>query len=259
MNWGKAKTILIVFFVIIDMFLLVNIISNKREAVIIKGDTVENTVAALAKNGIRLSKNIIPGTNTEAKQFEADNIIADYDEFAKKTLGESAVKIAEGSYESERGTLTLSGDSFCIAGDTAEEYPKSESEARTLLRNWGIEPGEAKYKDGTFVKCVYGLEVFNSQISIKKTEDGRLGISGVWFEKNSNQLSSAGSMKPITSVLIDFISSPERPEGEVEIIGLEWGYMVYETDSFHRSIVPVPVWRIELSGGESVYMDARNN
>jgi hypothetical protein len=70
-----------------------------------------------------------------------------------------------------------------------------------------------------------------------KFRDNHVKISGVWFEKKSDKIPSQNELKPITTVLIDMLSSPDRPKENVEISNIELGYMVYETETFHKSVV----------------------
>lgn len=258
MNWYKAKTILIVFLVITNAFLLFNIIFNVKDGTYISDKTISETAAILHNNGIDIDESIIPHKNVNAGQFEADNIIEGYQSFAEKLLGENPEKISDTQYTSEKGTLEFSGDFFAFTqkGDVSHGDEKMD---RELLHSLGIDISDYVYQQGVFSKKVNKLNVFNSRLSVDQNEQGEVTVSGVWFEKNSNKILSPGTMKPITAVLIDFISSPERPQGGISIVNLEWGYTVYETEVFHKSIVPVPVWKIELSDGEKIYMDARNN
>lgn len=257
MNWYKAKTVLIVFFVITNTFLLFNVISNGRNDTRIAEEVLEYTAEVLANNGIKIDKERIPKKKRRARQVETDNIITGYDEFALMVLGEDYKKLSETEYESAGGTLSFSGDYFCYNGKS--EYPAGEEGDVKLLRDMGLEISGFEYDAGVFSKKINRLSVFNSQITVEHLEDSAVRVSGVWFEENESKLSDAGTVKPITSVLIDFISSPERSGENVEITDLEWGYMVYETEIYHKSIVPVPVWKIEMSDGKNVYMEAQNN
>ena len=94
MNWYKAKTILIVFLVITNAFLLFNIIFNVKDGTYISDKTISETAAILHNNGIDIDESIIPHKNVNAGQFEADNIIEGYQSFAEKLLGENPEKIS---------------------------------------------------------------------------------------------------------------------------------------------------------------------
>lgn len=256
MNWYKAKTILIVFFMITNAFLLYNIIFNSKNAFYINDEIIMYSIEILENNGIKINSEIIPRKIVSISQFEADNIITDREEFAKKIFNEDCKKISEDLYESEKGRIEYFGDRFTVTLN--QDIKTTEKEfVLELFRNAGINISDYEYSDGKFLKTINKYNVFNSEITITKPEEGKTQISGVWFEKNSNEIFSGTELKPITSVLIDFISDSNRPEGEIEIVNLKLGYMVYETETYHKSIVPIPVWRLELSDGNYIYMDAR--
>lgn len=259
MNWYRAKTILIVFLAIINVFLLYNIIFNNGSFFYINKDIVANTAEVLKNNGITINPDIIPRKVLSAKQFEADNIITGYDEFAKKALGEDVKKISDNSYEGKRGSIEFSGDRFTLVTELTADNLFEEKNARAFLKSFGIDISDYKYENGVFKKSVDKLDLFNTEISIKQQKDGKIQISGVWFEQAENTVSEETELKPITSVLVDFISSPQRPEGNPEISNLTLGYIVYDTELYHKSMVPIPVWKIEFSTGNYVYMDARSN
>ena len=84
-------------------------------------------------------------------------------------------------------------------------------------------------------------------------------IYGVWFQKKTEPVTTDAELKSAAAVLVDFLSSPDRPEGELTIEGVELGYMIYETENFHKSIVPISAWQVSLSSGGNVYLDARSN
>ena len=260
MNWYRAKTVLIILFILTNIFLFYNIVFSGKNNFYISDDIIKYTVSVLENNGITINSEIIPRKKFSAHQFEADNIIESYDEFAKNVLGEDCVKISDILYESAAGTVEYNGDKFTITANSENitENFADEKDAVSFLKNFGIHISDFEYNQGTFEKKVDNLCVFNSELSVIQSENGTV-ISGVWFEKNSKSISSSNEMKPITSVLIDFISDENRPQGNIEITGLEWGYMVYDTENYHKSIVPVPVWKITLADGSYVYMDARAN
>ncbi len=260
MNWYKAKTILIVFFIITNLFLFYNIIFGSQDEHYINDDVVLYTAQILKNNQIFVDTGKIPRKKVSAAQFEADNIISSYEEFSKKILGDECTKISENSYQSSAGTLDFSGDRFTA---TIKSYPQIDlstaKSALSVLDNLNIKISDYEYENGRFTKKINNLEVFDCELKISQNQSGELTISGVWFEKNSKQINSGGEMKPITTVLIDFISDAHKPQGEINIKNLGWGYMVYETDTYHKSIVPVPVWKLEFSDGNYVCMDARAN
>ena len=60
MNWYKAKTILIVFFLMTNVFLLVNILTAAGKAAAIPEEIIDSTVQILAGKQITIDKTRIP-------------------------------------------------------------------------------------------------------------------------------------------------------------------------------------------------------
>lgn len=258
MNWNKAKTILIVFFTIVNLFLLYTIISRNINDYYISEETISNAIAVLNNNGITIDKSIIPQKNITVDQYEADNIVDDYDGFAKRILGDDYIKYSDTVYESTRGKIEYFGDKFTFTGDYNGNTSKNEANELSVLNSLGIKISDYEYSEGVFRKNINNINVFDCELSVC-FYDGKLTISGIWFEKNREPISENTELKPITTVLIDLLSSEEKPEGAAEITDLELGYMVYEEQTYHKSIVLIPSWKIKFSNETYAYLDARAN
>lgn len=264
MNWYRAKTILIVFFVITNIFLLYNIIFTGRGDTYIKDEIILYTADILKKNGIEMGTDI-PKKKKSIRQFNANNIVTDYGEFAKSVLGESFTQTGENEYKSDVGELSFSGDRFLLKLNSYKIGKPSKNKtdtAKNCLKAFKIDISDyvaEETDDGAcFKQEIDGMQVFNSELWVKFSGDKLGEISGVWFEKSSD-IADASEMKPITSVLIDILSSPECPKENTKITDLTLGYMVYDTESYHKSIMPMPVWKISFGKDDFIYMDARGN
>lgn len=261
MNWHKAKTILICFLIVTNLFLLFNIIFNGKSDNYISNDILTYTAEILNNNGIKISTDLIPSQHITVSQFEADNIIADYDTFAKGILGESPEKKSENTYKSDIGVLEFSGDGFCFTS-SAPLYSGelNENDALSLLKNLSVELNDYEFEKNEsgviFKNKANKLDIFNSEICIENIGT-QTHIAGIWFNKYGDNFPNSPQIKPVTTVLIDFLSSPEKPQ-TAEITALTFGYITYESDIYHKSIVPIPVWKIEFAD-RAVYIDARAN
>ena len=258
MYWSKVKTILIFFLIITNVFLLMNLYSNNKDTLFLKKDVIKSTVQVLNKNNVFIDQSIIPKRIVKLKQFEADNLIKSYDEFAKSILGKDADKISETRFESDKGYVEFSGDKFDIFINYKEKLPESKDDLEKLFESFNLNITDFEYKDGVVYKKSGKYYLYDCKISLKKDGEN-LKISGVWYEKNSNKIFNGDEIKPITSALIDFISDPEKPLDRCEIKNIKLGYRVYETTSYHKSIVPVPVWELELSKNQKIYINARTD
>ena len=210
------------------------------------------------KNGVKINDSVIPKKNVTLTQFEADNIIKSYDEFAESVLGEDYKKISNTRYEGEKGFIDFFGDKFDINIEYDGNLPAKKDSIEKLFQEFNLKITDFEYREGTIYKKSGKYDIYDCNINLKKEHD-ILKISGVWYEKNSNKIFNDDGIKPITSALIDFLSDPLKPQGQCEIINIKLGYMVYETTSYHKSIVPMPVWEFELSNNKKVYISARAN
>ena len=235
-----------------------NLYSNNKDTLFLKKDVVKSTISVLNKNGVKINDSIIPKKIVTLKQFEADNIIKSYDEFAMSVLGKDYKKISDTRYESLEGYVEFLGDRFDINIKYEGNLPSSKGDIEKLFEKFNLKITDFEYKNATVYKKNGKYDIYDCSITLKK-DGNNLKISGVWYQKNSNKISNGDEIKPITSALIDFLSDPLKPQGQCEIKNIRLGYMVYETTSYHKSIVPMPVWELNLSDNQKVYISARAN
>jgi hypothetical protein len=275
MSWSRAKTILIIFFVALNAVLLANILYTDNKASVISADVISSTVQVLEKNNIYINAGIIPKKAPSVKSDEVTNVIDEYRAFAEKMLGADGVgDMGNNVFDSTGGTVEFSADSFvCIpknpwyseltqnvneknAAKTAVNILKKSgfdmSSSEAVAENRGN--GEFLVK---FTKTLRKRPIFDSALFVLMSGEGVKKIYGSWFEYDGLVSGKDIPTKNVTGVLIDFINSPLRPQGEVRIEDLEFGCAVNENTQYHKTVMPVPVWRITLNNGQSVYMDAR--
>ena len=111
MNWSRVKTVLIILFLCTDIFLLATYLTSKYASSTISPEVIEATVDVLASNDITVDPSIIPQKIPGVMSFEAENVIFDYEAFAKSILGEKFTQ-TESGYEGVMGTISFSGDRF---------------------------------------------------------------------------------------------------------------------------------------------------
>ncbi|MBO5060956.1 MAG: two-component system regulatory protein YycI [Clostridia bacterium] len=266
MNWNRAKTILIFLFLFTDLFLLANMLSTYKSATI-STEIIKSTAEILNANNIKIDVSAIPNKSLPAPYAEAENVISDYDSFSVAFLGDNAAKTGDYSYESKTGAISFSGDSFnykaaafSISSDADEK--NAQETAIRFLKDKGFDLSSAKIETSkissgfliTFENYANSLPVFNSHVSVEISGNSVSAAYGIWF----NALDTRGQdneLKSVTSALIDFI--PEAGGEAIEISGLELGYTVPESTSYHKSAVLVPVWRISEASGRQHFPDAR--
>lgn len=269
MNWSKVKTILIVFFLCVDIFCLFAVMSGGNGKTALTEEEINTTVEVLSARKIKISPEIIIQKRTECAHFEANNAVFDYAEFAGMLM-ENAEKISDTEYGNERGKLTYSGDKFSFEAASVPENGNKGSEKdavrlvqgflNKVLTNAGKEDVSAKVTDTGYevtLRSQYdGLPLFNSEIKAEVCYGRLKTVSGSWFYP-ADSAGRDNSVKSITSALIDCISLLGDAE-ETEIVSVELGYMVFEENTYHKSAVMIPVWQIKTADGRVIYIDARN-
>lgn len=275
MNWSKAKSILIIFFLLMNMILVFNIISSANKATAITPEILNSTVEVLKKNDILIDKNIIPEKITELPYIEGNNIITSNKDFAEKFFP-AGYETVENVYMGNNAKLTIVGDKFTFTADTpllseiteTVTADTAKKVAALILEKYSLNLG--KYKctvnevgknfEVIFKKVIKSNSVFDSEIKMILSKNGIIEISGSWFnESNANKLFSKKiSLNSITGVLVEFILNEQRPKDNIQIVELNLGYITGDETIYHKSVVLTPVWEIVLSDNSSYYVDARD-
>ena len=183
MNWSRVKTVLIILFLCTDIFLLATYFTSRYESSRISEKVISSTISVLEKNGITLSRDLIPKYMPKIKHKEAENVISDYEGFAEKFLGKNIRKTDFG-FESDHGSINFYGDRFNFTANpissplldiaTIEDEKSAKDISYTILTELGFNLENAackpkKTENGysvTFENTADSLPIFNSQITI---------------------------------------------------------------------------------------------
>lgn len=271
MNWSRVKTVLIILFLCTDIFLLATYLTSKYASSTISQNVIESTVEVLENNNIKVDPAIIPQKIPSVMSLDADNVISDYEAFAKMVLGDELTKIDFG-YESNAGKLTFFGDRFNFVKNsmldalidvipvTDEKMAKDITVSSLQQLGFDLESAEIttqKTDSGytvTLENRANSLPIFNSQVLVELSKSGITSVSGIWFNEADSQGGNI-DIKSITAALIDFIPQVASP---AEITEIEFGYNIFDKASYHKSSTLIPIWKITLNDGTTHLLDARN-
>lgn len=264
MNWYKAKTILILFFLCTNIFLLVNILNAADKSTVIPDEVIASAVEIMARNGVSIDPGIIPRRNESVAVIHAENVIQEQADFAQKLLGGPVQKNADGAFTGPAGELRISGDTFSFTAGNNDSRSASASPAKTaeaFLKRLDFDlSGTKKTVDGPVVyyrKKFAGYPFLDGQITLETKNGAVISASGCWFQaKKQSLFSEKVVLKSITSVLVDY-AADETPAAAVT--GLEFGFALPQTGSYHKTVQLIPVWVILTDEGERIFMDAREN
>lgn len=242
MNWNKLKTFLIVLFSVLNIILIITMLTKDYKEAVVPQITIQDTVEILEKRGISVDKEIIPD---RAKNMEA---------FSMQTLNFAGVPYKV-SYPG--------GEIFEIS---IPEKAGSIKDIKKLMSGLGIQYAEIQGdgKDTANIRAIQVIDsftIFSNYIDVKSGDNG-ITIRGRWLTPSNDPLDNDDTIEPsqVTSVLIEFISNPDRPQGNIKISRIQFGYYApgYTLTENVQSFTVVPCWEISLDSGERFYYDARN-
>lgn len=260
MNWSKAKTILIIFFICTNLFLLTTIIVSTGKNSIVTDDIISSTISILENNRIEIDVGLIPRRTPAVTKVYARNFIDDYEGFAKRFVGELTTPVKNNTYSGEKGVISFVGDKFeflpaepMYEALTAKiNSDNAQYTALEVMKKYGFDDDNLIFKereeDGVYVISITkqkdGLYYFNSELKVTMTQSGVTGISGSWFYDET--VKEKIILKSVTSILIDYISLSNRPTTTEKIVALDLGYSLLEGGIYHKEITLIPCWRITL-------------
>ncbi len=268
MNWSRAKNILIIFFLCVNIFLLLTITMSTRKTTIITDDIIASTVAILKNNEIEIDNKIIPQKNQPLPLLEAKNIITDYKEFSEKLLKGEAIKGNNDTYSNQSGAVSFSGNRFfytpsspaCsditkkIVMDNARQIGKQ------LLKEYGLDLSNTEFTS-SMENSKYTISVskkknsephFSSRITMTVSPSGLEKMSGIWFE-GEKAIGEKELIKSMSGVLIDYIS--KAPKASHKIDSIQLGYYLPDEVTYKKVVTLIPCWQINSTKG-SYLMDA---
>lgn len=271
MNWSRAKTILIIFFICTNLFLLATIIASTNKTTIITDDIISSATQILKNNQIEINPDIIPRKSQHLPILEAENIIDSYENFSKKLLGEDCAPASSNVFTGGNGEVTFSGDTFNFVPATplfpeiCEKLTLSnaKSVAESVLKKYDFEDRDLQFDIKTFkddfviniTKKKDSVFYYDCNLRLTLSDRGLKNMSGSWFYEK-NELPGDVTPKSVTGVLIDFISVSNRPNTPDTISSIDLGYSTNEPEIYHNPASLVPCWRITLIDGQEFILSA---
>ncbi|MCX7747143.1 MAG: two-component system regulatory protein YycI [Clostridia bacterium] len=273
MDWSKTKNILIITFLVLNIFLLINVVNSKYDGNISKSK-INNTIKILENSGVTLKDCSIPDKNI-------NNVILRYTDakFDMKTA-------AKGLFGSEKpiNTLVSGGDpiineskSVTLRKDNTLVYTdKSPAEAislsnkyeleqygRTIIKKMGFNSseyyldrytetiGENKSITLTFRQNYKRFIVFDNYITATITEKG-LTYLECSYKEPANISSRNEKVVPAYKILLDNMSSGNK----AVIISIDVGFKSGYDEAKETNLMGGLVWRIKLEDGIDKYYSA---
>ena len=95
MSWSRIKTILIILFLLTDIFLAASILTAEKKENEISPEVLDASIQILKEHNIILNKSAELPKMFSVPVLQADNAINDYDAFAALVLGDDLYMTAQ--------------------------------------------------------------------------------------------------------------------------------------------------------------------
>ncbi|GEM_PF-988716 len=276
MDWTKAKTILIIAFILTNAFLFYNLERENGFSETIPPASekrIADVEEILESRGIFLEGKI-PMETPVVASLEVGYLKVDGEEAAKKILGRYT--FSDDAYvKGKEKLMVVEGkrviyENGNIINGAARDHESAQDLVQEFFSAKGYSLEDAKLqgfikKDGllemTYVQLEKGLPLENGRMKIMVSEEGVAAFDRIWMEVLS-QGESARKVIPASKALLMAVESLEESGGkEISKIDLTYLFDTKKTSlSKWRDIksgTALPVWKIDLSDREiSIYVDA---
>jgi hypothetical protein len=271
MYWYKVKTMLILLFFFINIFLVGTIFYGNYQDARSLREMARATENVLKKNGITLQTDI-PDESGNVEAVSLSATFGDDLDHAKRLLGGTPTTTTY----LNNGTLYAKGTKNLLVNGSYFEYddtavtPKSviteqdADKAAALLTDLGFSLENA-YPDISKDKIIYSFQVnkkpvFNTSLAVTVGNDGIKSISGygLTVSGKNEKVKIRPAVKAVIEMLQDEALDKTRP---LSITKVALGYSLFLGDdnvSF-KSAEAIPTWFILLDNGQHFYYDAIKN
>ena len=265
MNFGRAKTILIFLFVIINLFLVGYIFYTSKDITVPDKKTVSTTIEILKERNILLNEKINLASSEKINYLNLEATTKDEKVFASKILG--SFKARGNTYTGDFGDLTINNGCFVwnikdnhtfsefnekqIKKYAVDFLKKSEIDT-SVLRVTDISLINGNYKV-TFSHYFLDKELFNLKTYVYVSGGGVFKIEGSIFSLASLS-GSEQRCNPVT-ILLNYSASKEISEKK-EITEINSGYYCESDPKNYKSLSAQPCYEIVFSDGTKLYYDA---
>ena len=252
MNFSRAKSYLIVLFILVNLFLIYHLVSmNKSDGV--SSQTVDNTVSILSSKNIKISKELIKNTPVNLFYLNLENPLADKENFLKSLKGK--VNINEKGFEFIPKDTNINFKYLLPSYDAAKQalsYMKDQGfNGKHLVCTGTLDMGKGIYK-ASFIQSFEGYDIYNTNIDIYYKEGQVLSLSGIYYNIDSFSAPEE-SIKSQPEILIRFSGDINE---KCIIKSIESGYYTDPYENEYSLISALPCYKITTDNGNKYYYDA---
>ena len=274
MNWGRAKTILIIMFLTVDIFLLCVLLQTRSDYEQLPKETVEKTVQILQDKGIKIQTETVPRQRTKNQNIVLKNYFSNPAQAAELMLGICEVKLSDDEnheylFENEEATLKVK-DTFFTYTSKKKVMPYGSGEktdtkiVQENLKKLGFKANEftvlqeqnaSGLFEGRIIPLYNGKKICGISMNVKADKEGILSLEGHWFSSAEAESYGNEPLLDITAVLVNVIYRNDQWPKSVEAIES----CFYTSGDYleSREISATPIYVITDQSGHQKYFDAR--
>ena len=256
MDWYRIKTILIILFVAINIFLAVLLLRENMATRRMEEEHIAAANAVLAKNGITI-KAEIPRVRGRMATLTVENPLAEKEAFAEMLLGGKPVS-ADNTYYRNGNSVEITEAGFHFVGKTKPKMPGKNAvrTVKDMLTRMGFsmdyaegrQEGQAVY----FSAAYEGKPIYGCNLVVIPGEDGQAEMQGTWHfvqevKNEKNKIISAAD------ALMSFLQEKTAAQDVITCVDYGYGILV---EGGYRTADAVPVWHI-TSDEMTKFYDAR--
>lgn len=286
MNWSKAKTILIIVFLIADIFLFYELYSGALGSrLIMDKENTKEVIKYLEKQGISVKSSIPKPSSSRAtltvkykyfdKQYALENFFDSPDVVAIHTQDDRIVMEDEKIYVeiNKNGEFIYTNKALMQDGEAPFDEKQALNKIEAFLKKIGIGEKDRYNESKTIEKGYLGIyfsqaykDTFldKSYLEIQATNKGVIYIKMLWFETVNNGKAKKEIIPPIKA-LMKLSELYKDSEHNVTVSDIGLGYY-FNTDLEQVKELDVKaveegtailVWRVKTDMGD-IYINAYN-
>ncbi len=267
MNWGRAKTILIILFLVTDLMLAGTYFALNYHANTIDPALVDQTVALMGKKAISVDKGMISNKKQKDYHLELNNLTKQGDLLAQRFLGEEYQKDSDTHFSGGNSELDISSGRTLYKNHrtpiyiTQEEDPdKIEKRCAKYLKAFGFDKDSYFMYNKSLENGIFSFEIMPRYkeykiegVHLKGTADknGILILVGNWFYVSYAESSPKDMFCNVTSVLLNFMYHEENKGTTIN--KMDACYYIPSAQKAAESVTPLPVYVVSSERGVSIF------
>ena len=277
LNWERAKNILIVFFLLINIILTSILIFINHTSASVTEENIYSVCRLLDKNSIELiNEDIIPSKKFKNQSFNLNMLSLNNDKILKDWLGngyrctEENLSKHSFVYTNKNKHLKINKTfiDYTLEKNAALLAKKNEKEIENFLwaklKKFGFSSKKYYFRKVWFENGLYNgiisplaekTKIVGVELKVSADKEEIIGISGNCFTYSDTEIFKTDDLIDITAVLSNLIYLPEKPTSPINQIAYA-GYVPQEYKE-NKSVTAIPVYIISCIDSSEYIYDAR--